>query len=86
MSNNNEEVEVNNNNNNNNNNNSDGDDNKNVDSIMNKTAEEKADAVSAFINTARLTGGRATFMAGFAYYSVSERICLLVLTSQCSCS
>ena len=39
--------------------------------FFNKTAEEKVDAVSAFINTARLTGGRATFMAGFSYYSVS---------------
>jgi len=37
--------------------------------MLNKTAQEKADAVSAFINTARLTG-RATFMAGFSYYSV----------------
>ena len=38
------------------------------------TAAEKADAVSAFINTAGLTGGRATFMAGFSYYSVSGLI------------
>ena len=45
-----------------------------LDVMMNKTVQEKADAVSAFINTARLSGGRATFMAGFAYYSVSERI------------
>lgn len=39
-------------------------------SVLYKTATQKADAVSAFVNTARLTGGRATFMAGFAYYSV----------------
>ena len=40
--------------------------------VLYKTTAAKADAVSAFINTAGLTGGRATFMAGFSYYSVSE--------------
>jgi len=40
--------------------------------LFNKTAEAKADAVSAFINTAGLTGGRATFMAGFTYYSIGR--------------
>ena len=61
-----------------------------------KTAAEKADAVSAFINTARLVGGRATFMAGFAYYSVSEELlssCAITLSNNqslssliCTCS